>query len=407
MVNLLTKAGLKTGLLDEPVLDRDILMDRARRIAGSDDFGDPWFVGPLDKLLESLRGEALLHDAGSLVAMKQIEKVLVDRLWAEQWFAAHPEIEARPLRNPVVIVGPMRTGTTRLHRLLSADERFTHMRSFETISPVPRPGFEPGSHDPRVDLAKRIRTVANLSNPRTLSIHPTGPMEPEEELGLLVNSFWGMKHEAQWYVPTYGRWCEQEDAAPAYRQMARLLQLVGWSQQASSLKPWVLKTPQHMMDLPALLTVFPQARFIFTHRDPVQVVASSASLAWNQTCIYSDHADPAKVGKEWLRKVSVQVERMREGRELVPADRRIDVHFEDVDADWRAAMRRIYDFLDLDIERAWPAMETYVARAAALKRKPHRYSLAEFGLTQRQVTSELADYIAAYGVSRERNAATG
>ena len=192
--------------------------------------------------------------------------------------------------------------------------RFSNVRSFETISPVPRPGFTFGGHDGRIDLAKKIRRLARLSNPRTLSIHPTGPMEAEEELGLLVNSLWGMKHDAQWFVPSYGRWCEGEDATPAYRQMARLLRLVGWSQQASSLRPWALKSPQHMMDLPALLAVFPDARFIFTHRDPLRVVASSASLAWNQTCIYSDHADPRRVGAEWLRKTRVQVERMQAAR---------------------------------------------------------------------------------------------
>jgi hypothetical protein len=254
-------------------------MARASEATGLDDFGDEWFTRPFDRLLEAIHGEARLNAAGEWAAAAQFEKCLKDRLWAQQWFARHPEILARPLPHPVIVVGPMRSGTTRMHRLLAADRRFSHLRSFETISPVPRPDFEHGLHDPRVTLAARIMAVARLANPRTLNIHPTGPMQPEEELGLLVNSFWGMKHEAQWWIPGYGRWCEAQDATGAYRQMARLLQLVGWSQQVSSLRPWLLKTPQHMLDLPALLKVFPDARLIFTHRDPLSVVGSAASSA--------------------------------------------------------------------------------------------------------------------------------
>jgi hypothetical protein len=299
----------------------------------------------------------------------------------------------------------MRSGTTRMHRLLAADRRFTHLRSFETISPVPRPGFDGRGHDSRIALARRIMRVARLANPRTLTIHPTGPMEAEEELGLLVSSFWGMKHEAQWWVPSYGRWCEAQDAAPAYRQMARLLRLIGWSQQASSLRPWILKTPQHMLDLPALLKVFPDARLIFTHRDPLAVIGSAASLAWNQTIIYSDRADAHRIGLEWLRKTALMIARMREARDSIPAGQRIDVHYEDMDADWRAVMTRVYRFLGLDIAPALPAMEAYQRRAAALKRRAHRYSLEEFGLTPQRVLGELGDYVQSYGVTLEGRAA--
>jgi hypothetical protein len=373
-------------------------MERASAETCLHDFGDPWFVEPFDRLLESIHAEARLTAGGEWAAEQQFLKVLKDRLWAQMWFARHPEILARPLPRPVIVVGPMRSGTTRLHRLLAADHRFSHLRSFETISPVPRPEFEHGMPDPRVTLARRIMAVARIANPRTLTIHPTGPLEAEEELGLLVNSFWGMKHEAQWWVPGYGRWCEGHDARGAYRQMARLLQLVGWSQQESSLRPWLLKTPQHMLDLPALLEVFPDARLIFTHRDPLSVVGSAASLAWNQTVIYTDHADPGRVGAEWLRKTRLQIERMRAARDRIPGDRMIDVHYEEMEADWRGAMERVYGFLGLDIEPVLPAMERYQRRARGLKRHPHRYSLEQFGLTPRRVLEELGDYVETYAI---------
>ncbi len=389
----------KAGLASSPKLEREALMASAAEFTGLDDFGDLWFVGPFDKLLESLRAEARLNAAGQFAARKQFEKVLHDRLWAQQWFARHPEILARPLPHPVVIVGPMRSGTTRLHRLLSGDARFTHMRSFETISPVPRPGFERGGFDSRVVLAARLKRIAKWSNPHTLTIHPTGPYEPEEELGLFCNSFWGLKHTSQWWIPSYTRWCERRDATGAYQQTARLLKLIGWAQQASSLRPWVLKTAQHMLDLPALLKVFPDARLIFTHRDPLSVVGSSASLAWNQTIIHSDHADPAAIGEEALRNTRVQIERMRAVRRNMPRNRFVDVHFEDMEHDWRGTMRRVYEFLDFAIEPAWPAMEDYQRRTHVRHRRPHRYSLETFGLTSARVIEELGEYMQTYDIA--------
>ena len=208
-----------------------------------------------------------------------------------------------------------------------------------------------------------------------------------------------------WWVPSYGRWCEAQDPTPAYLQMVRLLKLVGWSQQASSLRPWVLKTPQHMFDLPVLMKIFPDARLIFTHRDPLAVVGSAASLAWNQTIIYSDHADPHAIGEEWLRKTALQIERMRAARENIPADRQIDVHYEDMERDWRGTMARVYGFLGRELEPALPAMEAYQQRAAALKRRPHEYSLEEFGLSPARVLDVLGDYVRAFGVTIEDRAA--
>ncbi|MGX7896616.1 sulfotransferase family protein [Tsuneonella sp. HG222] len=401
-------AARKTGVASKPELRREALMARVADETGLSDFGDDWFHAPYDRLVEAIEGEAQLNAAGEWAAMKQFEKMLRDRVWQRQWVARHPEIAARPLPHPVVIVGPMRSGTTRMQRLLACDERFNVLRSFETISPVPAPDFERGAHDPRITLARRIMRVARLANPRTLAIHPTGPMQPEEELGLLCSSFWGMKHEAQWHVPGYGRWCEARDATGAYRQLARLLQLVGWSQQSSSLRPWILKTPQHMIDLKALLNVFPDARIIVTHRDPLSVVGSSASLAWNQTCIYSDHADPHAIGREWLRKTGVQIERMRQGRKSLPASRVIDVHYDEMETDWRGTMARVYRFLDLDIEPVLPRMAAYQRRTRDGKRRVHRYSLAEWGLSAGRVREELGDYVSTYGIaSDERRAARG
>lgn len=313
----------------------------------------------------------------------------------------NPAIASRSLKRPVVVVGPMRSGTTRLHRLIASDTRFAHMRSFETINPVPAPGFKPGSRDRRWIVARLAMGAVHAFNPSTAVIHPSGPFEPEEELGLLVRSIWGMKHEAQWQVPSYGRWAEGQDATPAYRTMAMLLRLIGWARGEDDSRPWVLKTPQHMLDLPALLAVFPDARIIFTHREPRAVVGSSCSLVWNQTIIHSDRVDPAAIGREWLRKTDLQIGRMRAARKSIPQRRRIDVSYSDMERDWQGVMRNIYHFLDKDIEPALPAMTRYMASSGReLHRHPHRYSLDAFGLDAHEVGEQFDDYTSAFDLVR-------
>lgn len=393
-VNRVLPAIWKTPVMDAPELDAENLCEQVQRETGLADFGNNWFRKPLDILVRALEEEASLNQLGRFGAAGQLKKVLKDRLFTQHLLDEHPEIRERTMHPPVIVVGPMRSGTTRLHRLLAADDRFSHMRFFETICPVPRPGFRKGRPDRRWLPATLLLGAVHRLNPNTAVIHPTGPHEPEEELGLLVASMWGMKHEAQWHIPSYGRWSEAQDPTPAYEHMAQLLRIVGWARGDDDSRPWVLKTPQHMLDLPALLRVFPGARIIFTHREPQAVVGSSCSLVWNQMIIHSDRVDAATIGREWLRKTELQIERMRLAREQIPESHRIDVRYEDMERDWPAVMRRIYRFLDLDIETALPTMSAYIDDAERERhRHPHRYSLTAFGLSSNEVRERFETYM--------------
>ena len=214
LANHLLESVWNTKLSSPPDLDGEEMERRAEQQTGLGDFGDPWFRRPLRRLLRSVGEEARLNPVGQIVARTYVLKLLKERLWAQQWFGENPEIRRRRLVPPVVVVGPMRSGTTRLHRLLAADKRFAHLRMFETMCPVPSPSRANG-RDRRPWLAALSLGLLHRANPATAVVHPTGPMAPEEELGLLVASAWGMKHEAQWRVPGYARWCEEEDATPA------------------------------------------------------------------------------------------------------------------------------------------------------------------------------------------------
>ena len=389
----------KCAIVPKVDLEVDALCALARKQTGLHDFGDLWFLQPLSILVEALKREAALNPIGRFAATGQFLKVMRERLWAQYWFECESSILAEPLASPVIVVGPMRSGTTRLHRLLAADDRFEHLRFFETVCPVPAPGFSPGDRDRRPRQAGRLLSTVHHLNPQTAVIHPTGPFEPEEELGLLVASAWGMKHEAQWRVPSYGRWAANADATPAYQHVARLLRLVRWARGGASRKPWVLKTPQHMLDLPALLRVFPDARLIFIHRDPERVVGSSCSLVWNQMTIHSDAADPHWIGQHWLQKTRLQIDRMLAARSDIPSAQRIDVLYRDMDADWQGVMQRVYDFLGMDMTPALPGMRAYLDRASSQHRwQHHRYDLSAFGLDSATVRGRFEHYIGTFDV---------
>lgn len=390
-------------VLPPPDLQEATIEAQAMRSTGLSDFGDEWFRKPLRRLLPALREEANLNPLGRIIAHGSILKVMKERLWGEALFRAHPEIRARPLPSPVVIVGPMRSGTTRLHRLLASDPRFAHLRLFEAMCPVPWPNSGK-RRDPRAAYTARGWKALTWINPANAEVHPTGPMEPDEELGLLEQSLWGAQIEAQRRIPSYARWCEGEDATPAYAHMADLLRLTGWFRGDDPARPWVLKTPQHMQDLAALDRVFPDARQIFIHRDPVKVVGSACSLAWNQMVVQSDEVDPAWIGREWLHKTGHRVRTTLAVRECIDAGRQLDVGFAEMNADWRGVMRRVYAFLDMELTPgALAAMEEYLRRAEREQGfRRHRYRLEDFGLDAREVAERFAGYAAAFDIPAER-----
>lgn len=375
-------------LLPPPDLDEGRLSRQARRASGLEDFGvdDGWREN-LRVLTASMRAESQPNAIGRTIAHGSILKVLIDRLRAEALFSAHPEIRARPLAAPLVICGAMRSGTTRLQRLLACDPRFAHMRLFETLSPVPWKRSFTARRDPRIGWAARGVRFLNWANPGNAATHPTGALEADEETGLLEHSFWGAQIEAQRRVPSFARHCESADALPAYRRFADLLRMTGWFRGDDPELPWLLKSPQYLQDLPALTEVVPGARLIFMARDPAALVASGCSLVWHQMAVQSDTVDAAWIGREWLHKTALRQARARAFRANYPAALQFDVGFEAMERDWRGVMRALYDWLGLPLGADVLArMEAYLARAAAEHHHArHRYSLADFGLTRAEV----------------------
>lgn len=372
------------GLAEKATGLRDDMADRAH------------FERHLAQLLPALHGEARLTDFGRLVAHGSLLKVMKERLWFEAIMAAHPEIDRIELAPPILVVGSMRSGTTRMQRLLATDPAHSALRLYEAQCPVPNPEHlqRRPSRDPRIAHVRRALGLIRSINPTVFDIHPTGPMEVDEELGLLDQSLSSAMIETQRRVPAYARFCEAEDQAPAYGRLHRLLKLRSWLEGTDPQRPYVLKTPQHMQDIAALHATFPGSPMIFLHRDPVRLVASAASLAWNHMVVQSDHVDANWVGEEWLWKTKHRLQTVAAVRPRIPQAQQFDLGFDEVNADWRGAVRRTYAFLGRELTPAVEAaMEAYLAHAAAAHGyQRHRYSLEQFGLSEGQVREELAAF---------------
>lgn len=372
-LNALLARSWSAGVFSTPSLDARVLVDTAVRQTGLDDFGrDHWRLA-LDQLCRSLETEAELNPFGRTVAHGQVVAALKLRLRAHALWQRHPEILDIPLTAPIVVLGQMRSGTTRVQRLLACDPRLDHTRFFESSHPLPQRGRKL-----RAGLGLKAMAVLNRD---FAAIHPTGAGLPDEEIGLFAASLISSQFEVQWRVPSYARWCEGVDMRAAYAEFRALLQTQRWLRGHRDDRPWVLKVPQFTQDLPALLASFPDARLLCVERDRAAVVGSAASLVLNQMQLQSDVADPHWIGREWLGKVvhrEAVVARTLAGRPCVPHHA---VNYARMDADWLGEMGRIYDFLGLPLTgTAVAAMAAYLDRSARSCR-PHRYALADFGLS--------------------------
>jgi hypothetical protein len=389
LLNLGLQHSWRMGVASKPRLTAAAMIAEAKRRTGLSEFGPEAQWRPaLSLLARSLVREAGLNALGRTIAYGQIVGILMQRLRAHALWAEHPEILERPIASPIIVLGHMRSGSTRLQRLLACDPRFAHTRFFESWRPVPhRRG---STLDDRKWRAGAALHVARMLNPRFTAIHPTALSAPDEEIGFHAFSLCGAPFEAQWRIPSFARHWEEADLAPVYREFKALLQTIGWLRGEPTERPWILKVPQFMQDLPALLDAFPDARLLCLDRDPAQVIASSASLALNQMQIQSDEVDPHWLGQEWLRKVALR-ERIARTTRANASVAQLDISFAAMNADWLGEIRRVYAFLDLDLpDEVEAKMRAYVAAAHGHAHKRPRYSLADFGLTRRDVAAALA-----------------
>ena len=371
----------------------DELLATARAETGLDDFGDDSFREGLELLVRDLQDKAALNGVGQVSLPKLIVGLLSQRLAIEDWYRRHPEIDAEPIDAPLFGLGLPRTGSTALSFLLAEDPQARSLRRGEASQPCPPPSTVEGA-DPRVELgAAELAEIAKLS-PRTLSMLPGSPTGPMECLSLLALDFKSQYFQAFAYVPNYSHWLlETADLATAYRYERRVLKLLQWGYPA---RPWRLKTPAHLLFLDHLDLAFPDARFVWTHRDPTQVIVSVADLCAEVSRRFCDEIDLRYLGALNVEHWSVGMARALAFRDRVEAaggDRFYDIDFRAMQDDPVEQIRGLYAWLGEPVTEEFAAgMQQWWAEYAA-KREPNVHpEPARFGIDLDQVRSLFAAY---------------
>lgn len=375
--------------------EASILADACER-AGLSEFGDEAFREPLAVLLRSLDREARLHAAGREAQRSRIVDSLVTRLRTEDHISRHPEILSERIEAPLFVVGLPRTGTTLLQRLLASDPGVNALLWWECRSPAPWPDTPwRDGRDPRIDAAhEQVRAILD-AQPELASIHPWDPEGPDEEVLLLEHTFLSLVPESGAHLPSYRDWLTDRDTTPAYTYLHRQLQFLQWQKRQSSRlgEGWILKSPCHLAWLEVLFQVFPDARVVQTHRDPVETIPSIASMYCSLWRLATDVVDEHEVGRQCLERFAWALDRCLEARRHLPPERFLDVSYADLVADPLEAVRRIHAFAGRELsEDAEAALRRAVSEHARENRPPHRYTRERFGFSD----DGLARHFAAY-----------
>jgi Sulfotransferase family len=367
----------------------------ATRFSGLDDFGDDGYREGLEVLLESYAKDAGLTPFGNKVKRAFLRGALVARLLSEAAWQRHPEHADVPIERPIFVTGLPRTGTTALHRLLTADPAHQGLEVWLTEVPQPRPPRETWPDNPIFQRIQAGYERHHVEHPEFMGVHHMSAEQVEECWQLLRQSAKSISYECLAYLPTYSRWLREQDWTDAYQRHRRNLQLIGLPDKD---RRWVLKNPSHLFALDALLAVYPDALIIQTHRAPRTITASVCSLNEQASAEWSEKYRGSVVGQ-------AQLDLWARGAETFLSDRKrhdpaqfCDVYYDDFVADPIGTVESIYSRFGLPLSpAAREAMTTlHGSSTSGAGRPAHRYTLADFGLTPEEVDERFAAYVRAH-----------
>ncbi len=374
------------------------LIAEARELAALDDFGSDSFREGLAVYAESASTEAQLNELGETAIRANIVGSLTNRLRIVDWAQQHPAVADERIDAPIVVIGMFRAGTTFLSYVLEQDTRNRALLRWESGDSVPPPTPADFRTGPRVEAARMGNDMLEQINPRIRAIHHEEPDGPTECISLMSQDFKSLSWEAISNVPTYGQWLLGVDQRSAYEYHRLALQVL---QSGGVRGRWTLKSPHHALNLEALTSVYPDARLVLLHRDPVVLCASVCSLINTLSSTFTDVDHRAYVAEHWVAMLEESIRRIDRFRAAHPEHPIVDVQYTDLMRDPVGTVRSIYagcrDAHDDD--RTWDAMATYVAAHPKDSLGVHRYDLSEFGLDAAELAERFSGYTERYGVT--------
>jgi len=382
-------------------LEPDELLAAAAEQTGLDDFGEARFREPLAVLCSALRTEAGLSPAGVTSAWTQLVMLLKNRLLVEDVLKRHPEIHELRVERPIIIAGLPRTGTTHLHNLMSADPALRSLPYWESLEPVLADAErqQRDAPDPRVARTEQALEVLNTALPYFRRMHEMTTHHVHEEIQLLAIDFSTMLFETMAVMPSWRDWYKSTDQSPTYRYLETVLKVLQW--QRGGVR-WVLKSPQHLEQFRPLMATFPDATFVVTHRDPVSITASLATMVSYSARLSHERVDPHRIGRYWADRIEDMLHACVDEREVLPADQSLDVRFPEFMADDVAMVERIYrvagQAMTPDVRAS---MDSFMAEHPRGRHGGVIYELADFGLDREERRRALRFYVERFDVAEE------
>jgi hypothetical protein len=369
--------------LSEPVGTAEDLHAEAMQATGLADFGPDDYTDGLDVLLASLDRDADLTPRGRKVMRAMLRGALTARLVSEAAWRAHPEYAQVPVDRPVFVTGLPRTGTTALHRLLTADPAHQGLELWLAEVPQPRPPRATWANNPVFRYIQAACERHHAVHPEFMGVHYVAADQVEECWQLLRQSMRSVSWECLAHLPSYSAWLSAAAWTGAYQRHRRNLQLIGLPDAG---RRWVLKNPSHLFALDALLAAYPDALIVQTHRAPEVAIASVCSLAAQASAGWSGTFGGAVIGRDQLELWASGLERFSAERARHDPARFCDVWYDDLVADPAGTAEAVYAHFGLPFTGAAAAAMRAFASGGSEGAKPaHRYQLADFGLTAAEV----------------------
>ena len=375
-------------------LDADALHARAIADTGLDDFGPDDYRERLDVYLAALHDIDGMHAPGIVNFFGQLSQWLKNRLLLTDLLTRHPEIHNVELLPPVVIAGLPRTGTTHLHNLLGAAPSFRTLPYWESFEPFPLPseeGIEPDPRAARMDIAV---TVMNTLMPHFALMHEMTTEHVHEEIQLLANDFSTMFMETLAYVPRWESYYLAHDQTSTYEYLATQLKALQFLRGG---RRWLLKSPQHLEQLPVLDKVFPGVAVVCTHRDPVPVAISMVAMLAYTARTHRSPVPVEEIAAGWIDRLELMLAALVGDRDAIPPDRSIDVSFDDFMADQLGVAEQVYGLVGEPMtDEVRAAMAEYLGGHQRGRLGKVLTSCEMFGLNEDDLRERFAPYVSRF-----------
>ncbi|OHV27921.1 MULTISPECIES: sulfotransferase family protein [Pseudofrankia] len=379
----------------------DDLIDEARAATGLDDFGGDSFREGLERATRALETEAQLNASGWAALRGLLLRALTTRLHIEQWYKDHPETDDAPIIEPLIALGLPRTGSTALAGLLAEDPGIRYLHRWEAAELVPPPAAVREFPDPRLLRQIEVQSRRSELDKALVPSFPDGPQECHE---LMLLDFKVHYLECFARVPSYADWLLDADLTETFQYMRRALKYLQWGQPA---KPWRLKNPNHLAHIADIDKVFPEARFVMTHRDPTEVLVSVCDLYANVALRFNDAVDKEYIGALNTNVLATGMDRTMAFRDDGNEHRFYDIDFRAMQQDPLGEIRGLYDWLG---EPVSPAFEDNMRRwwkenSEDRVRVKHS-DPADYGLDLDAIRPRFARYVARVARWTDRPAST-